>query len=140
MLKQERLSPKSEAAAYTLSLELFVALLSCLASATPESSRSPFSRCAVDAKDTASDTLGQAALLMSVEASAGPTSHVPSTDMSRFPHSVLAYAPPTLSVVTLEHLRSCIVAEKHVRDLRTFSKTDALDETTAMTPRREPMA
>ena len=92
MLKQERLSPKSEAAAYTLSLEPFVALLSCLASATPESSLSPFSRCAVDTKDAASDTLGQAALLTSVEASAGPTGHAPSIDMSRSPHSVLACA------------------------------------------------
>ena len=43
MLKQERLSPKSEAAACTLSLELCVTLLFCLTSATPGNSQSPSS-------------------------------------------------------------------------------------------------
>ena len=50
-LKQERLSPQSEAAACTLSLELCVTLLFCPTSATPGNSQSPSSVCAADTED-----------------------------------------------------------------------------------------
>ena len=63
MLKQEKLSPKLEAAAYTLSLELYAVLLSCLTSATPENSQNLSSQCAADTKDAASGILDLAVLL-----------------------------------------------------------------------------
>ena len=139
-LKPERLSPKSEAAACTPSPKLYVTLLFFLTSATLENSRSASFRCAIDTTDAASDIPGQATLLTSVAASAGPTNHAPSADMSRSPHLVLACALPTPSVDDPEHLQSCIAIGRHLRDLRTFSKIGALDEITAMTHRREPMA